>query len=80
MTDESTGKGAESVSLQLWIVNSRNATAARETTPAKAQAVAEAQQAVATFDIGRVMLIGVVGKTKRAFMMKCWRGNRHYSD
>ena len=78
-SDESTGRGAESVSLQLWIVKSRNATAARESTPAKAQASAEAQQAVATFDIGRVMLIGVVGATKKAFMMKCWRANRHYN-
>ena len=75
-SDESTGRGVESVSLLLWIVKSRNATEARESTPAKAQAIAEAQLPVATFDIGRVSLFGVVGPTKRAFMMKCSRGNR----
>ncbi|HQZ97385.1 MAG TPA: hypothetical protein PLP21_13770 [Pyrinomonadaceae bacterium] len=74
--DESTGSDAESISLQLWIVNSKNATAARESRPPKAQGFAEAQQAVATFNIGRVTLIGGVGRTKRAFLMKCSRGNR----
>ena len=73
VSDELTGRGAESVSLQLWIVKSRNATAARESTPRTADAFAEAQYQVATFDIGRVMLIDVIGSTKRAFMMKCWR-------
>lgn len=74
--DESTGGDAESISMQLWIANSRNATAARQSRPPNAQGFAEAQQAVITFDIGRVTLIGRVGQTKRAFLMKCSRENR----
>lgn len=73
--DESKGHDVESVSLQLWIVNSRNATAARESRPPKAQAFAEAQFPIGTFDIGRVSLISVTGPTKKVFMMKCWRAN-----
>jgi hypothetical protein len=72
-TDESTGRRAESVSLQLWIVNAPNATVAREMSPSHTDAVAEAQQPVAGFDIGRVMLIGTIGNSKKSFMMKCWR-------
>lgn len=77
VTDDPTGRGAKSVSFQLWIVKSPNANAARETTPADAQSFAESQQPVAGFDIGRVTLIETLGPMKRAFMMKCWRGGRN---
>ena len=72
-TDQSTGRGPESVSLELWIVNSPNATLARETPPTKSLAFAEAEQPLKGFDIGRVMLMAQVGSTQKSFMMKCMR-------
>jgi hypothetical protein len=75
-TDESTGRRAESVSLQLWIVKSPNATTAREAKARDAQVLAEAEFPVAGFDIGRVMLISEIGSTQKSFMMKCWRAGR----
>ncbi|MFL6375046.1 MAG: hypothetical protein ACJ73D_10290 [Pyrinomonadaceae bacterium] len=75
-TDESSGRGAESVSFLLWIVKSPNANAARVAPATQALALAEAQQPVAGFDIGRVMLISEIGSTQKSFMMKCWRAGR----